>query len=154
MAEEWKVVEGHPNYHVSNLGNVKNITTNRILVQARRMDKGSLKGMVVTLDKKAVCIHRLVAETFIPNPDKLPFVTYINGDRTNNRVENLKWISVREKIDKNPTLMSNTGEIYITFSAERNNFCFKYKDKIYKRYATLEQAVVARDEYLRNNNLL
>lgn len=41
--------------------------------------------------RKNIKLHRLVAETYIPNPDNLPVVMHLNDDPTDNKVENLKW---------------------------------------------------------------
>src|SRR5690606_22186602 len=41
-------------------------------------------------------IHRLIAKTFIPNPKNYPEVNHINGDRLDNRVENLEWVTSKE----------------------------------------------------------
>lgn len=46
--------------------------------------------------QKNKSIHRLVAETFLPNPDNLPYVHHIDGNRLNNKLENLKWVSAKE----------------------------------------------------------
>lgn len=48
--------------------------------------------------QKNKSIHRLVAEAFLPNPNNLPCVHHIDGDRLNNRLDNLKWVSEQENV--------------------------------------------------------
>jgi hypothetical protein len=43
-------------------------------------------------------VHRLVANAFIPNPDKLPTVNHINGDKSCNAVWNLEWMSIKDNV--------------------------------------------------------
>ena len=52
----------------------------------------------VKLANKNYRVHRLVAETYLPNPDKLPEVHHINSIRTDNRVENLAWVSKEDNL--------------------------------------------------------
>ena len=49
--------------------------------------------------QKNKSVHRLVAETFLPNPNNLPYVHHIDGNRLNNRLENLKWVSEKENAE-------------------------------------------------------
>lgn len=59
-------------------------------------------------EKRKFClVHRLVAGTFIPNPEKLREVDHINGDKEDNRVENLRWVSHRENIGMAMARMGN-----------------------------------------------
>lgn len=91
---EWRKIEGKPNYSVSDCGEVRNDKTGRILKQTEHRC-GYLH---VMLGRKTVplYVHRLVALAFIPNPDGKPQVDHINGDKKDNRAENLRWVTASE----------------------------------------------------------
>lgn len=93
MSKHWKEVEGCPNYLVSSAGRVKNLKLGIVLKQSLR--NGYLR---VSINGKGQSVHRLVAQAFIPNPNGFDTVDHINGDKTDNRAENLRWISRSDNV--------------------------------------------------------
>ena len=123
--ESWKQVEGYPHLFVSSEGRVWTTTYNRFL-RPHLTNRGYLR-VNLSKDKtvKQASVHRLVAEAFIPNPKGLTDVDHINGDKLNNKVENLQWISRGDNIRKagdarykgaKSVICIETGKIYKSVS--------------------------------------
>jgi len=117
--EEWKKIKDFPCYEVSNLGNFKRIAEGKgtFIGKPRKTYKNPVTGYLnVTLSgterAKTNAAHRLVAETWIPNPLNLPQVNHIDKDRTNNKVSNLEWVTQEENSNGQKVTGKNlvTGE--------------------------------------------
>ena len=115
MTEVWKDVKNYEGlYQISNLGNVKRISSGKRLKPYNR--KGYIR---VALSKddttKHIDIHRLVAQAFIPNPENKPEVNHIDGDKSNNEVSNLEWCTRKENMNH----AKNTGLWKITVDMKK-----------------------------------
>ena len=123
LKEVWKDIKGYEGlYQVSNMGKIKSLkfshgNKEKIL----KGNKEKFGYLVVTLYKnkgrKNFKIHRLVAETFIPNPKNLPQVNHIDGNKQNNRIDNLEWCTAKE----------NTNHAHKTGLANNDNLKIKVK---------------------------
>lgn len=96
----WKQIEGYEKYSVSDTGLVKNTKSGRFLTYAKDKDGYLYVSFPENGKVKKVRLHRLVATTFIPNPENKATVDHINGNKEDNRVSNLQWLSYKENLNK------------------------------------------------------
>lgn len=88
-----KQINGYNNYYIYDNGDVLNISTNKILKGS--IGENGYKYYRLSKDNNKIMFyaHRLVAEHFLENPNSLPVVNHKDGNKLNNNVENLEWVS-------------------------------------------------------------
>jgi hypothetical protein len=108
MKEEWRKIAGFENYEVSNFGLVRSIKRftgkggnyiNDKLVYLKPSDDGSGYLQVILYNNKkpkSFKVHKIVANSFIPNIHNKPTVNHINGIKYDNSVQNLEWATRSE----------------------------------------------------------
>ena len=94
----WKTLKENNKYEISDTGLVRRIDTKQTLSGCITSGYRSVKLTFNNSKQKRFYVHRLVAEHFInnPNPKNKTFVNHKDGNKLNNCIENLEWVSPRE----------------------------------------------------------
>ena len=136
MEEIYKPIKEFENYSISNLGNIKNNKTNKNL-KIQKSSGYSTIGLSQNNKRNVFLIHRLVAQTFILNPENKLTVNHKNHDTHDNRVENLEWNTQKEQNNYN----YKTETKKRTTCRARSVICYDKQDqKITKDFRTISEA--------------
>lgn len=125
MKEIWRDIAGYEGlYQVSNYGRIKSLerlekTVGAVRQRRRReriLKETNIYGyrnvcLANNGYKRTVRVHRIVAKTFIPNPDGKLEVNHIDGNKANNRVDNLEWCTRKENSLHSVKVLGNKSKI-------------------------------------------
>lgn len=155
MEEIWKPIIGYEGlFEVSNLGRVKNSRFNKL--KKARIRSGYYS---VTLFKngklKSVSVHRIMAESFLA--DKKECVNHIDGNKLNNNLNNLEWVSYRENsVHRDLNRKTKTGESNIILHSNSFQVRVRHEKKYVQlgSYRKIEDAIMARNNFYKLNGIV
>jgi len=133
----------YPNYLIYSDGRVQNKKTNKFVKEQNHKDGYKIIGLCKNGKRKNFLIHRLLGKHFIPNPKNKPTIDHINRNRSDNRIENLRWATRKEQQENKGIYKNNkSGHKNITFCKERKKWVYNNKNKVSKRFHTKLEALV------------
>jgi hypothetical protein len=177
MIEEWKDIIGYEGYYqISNLGRVKSFErkVTRILMGGEKTTRikkeqiiknlitrgGYYRVNLVVNKTRKYYVHRLVAIHFIYNPLNKPFVNHLDGNKLNNSIENLEWVSQRENVchyTKNKKSSSKYVGVYRNQYKNYDKWCARIshngKSISLGYFHIEEEAYQARVKFEQENNI-
>lgn len=141
----WKTIPSSKGlYEANENGEIRNASTKRVLKPTIN-NKGYHQ--IRLKEQSSTLVHRLIAETFIPNPDNKPEIDHIDSDTSNNAVSNLRWVTRSENL-KNPRRVALIKEKQTgvqrgpyTRKTDRNTKSDAQKAKEEARYAAIKALV-------------
>ncbi len=161
--EEYKNIIEYPDYEISNLGNCRNVNSMKILIPVK-MKIGYLcyKLSYTNEDGKRKQItkfqHRLIGLYHIPNPHNKPHIDHIDGNKQNNNIDNLRWVTRSENL-RNQKKALNKTSIYkgVYFRKDKNKWKSQIEvNKLIKDFGyflTEKEASDTRDAYIVEHKL-
>ena len=154
------IIKEFPNYQINENGEVRNIKFGRIMKPTTRTDKITgyqTKQLGLYKDKKQYCprLHRLLAITFIPNPDNYSEVDHIDNNSLNNNLINLRWCPQCDNCQNRGVQKNNKiGIKNICYCKRTNRYIFKkiVRGKVFQEYfKTLDEAIECKNNWYDNN---
>ena len=151
--EEWRDCIGFQNYQASNLGNIRNKKRLNVLKPRADAINSTYTRFIVNVTNELgnqvnQKVHRLVAKAFIPNPYNRTEIDHIDGNPSNNRVDNLRW-STRTEQNYNTRVRSDNilGEKNILLLKPPRLSRYRVSGVLYvtRDFQTLEEAIKYRD---------
>jgi len=134
------------NYEINFLGEVRNITTLRILKPSPNTGGYLQVPLYNNGTRQLFRIHRLVALAFIPNSDDKLFVDHIDRNRTNNSISNLRWATKAENCQNiNVPKNNKSGVIGVSFDNTWNVWVAKRQRRHLGTFKTMEEAIICRN---------
>lgn len=152
---EWRLIEGkgNGNYEISNFGEIRNKKTGRIL--KNYLNSQGYWRIDLSYEKNLL-VHILLANAFIENIENKPFVDHINRIRSDNSLENLRWVTHQENIC-NRKAHGKSKYRGVTFDKSKNKFrtriMINRKEIQIGYFKEEKEAALAFNKYIINNNL-
>ena len=147
-------IDNFPDYLIFSDGKVFSKKRNKFLKEGTLKSGYKQVGLWKNGKRKCFYIHRLIGIHYIPNPENKYSIDHINRDRSDNRIENLRWATHLEQCEnQKENCMFNTnksGHIGIIFHKSRNRWVYtkRGKYKIYKRFKSKIDALCFKYIYL------
>ena len=156
---EDKLITNFPkeDYLINKKGEVKNKNTGKIIKRSQKQERGKSKArycMINFYGVKQICLHRLVAITFLINPDIITYsvVNHIDHNTFNNKLSNLEWVTITENTNKKNGKSSEISKnLLIKYVAIDNNGSEKFfitsKDCNRSVIESIERAIKRNKKY-------
>lgn len=166
--EIWKPIKGYEGYYeISNKSRVRSVerqvnhqygtrTVKEKIIKGSLGKRGYLEvSLCKGSTKRHYTLHKLVMEHFVPNPENKPCIDHIDGNKLNNQIENLRWVTYKENTNNPITLnriRSNTHSIFSVkkrietnrmkgnHSAPKTVYQYQKDGKLVARYDSLSAA--------------
>lgn len=148
--EEWRPIVGYEGkYWVSDKGRVKN-KDGRLMLQHLTNSGYPAIRLYSKGNENRKCIHRLIAEAFILNPDNLKTVNHKDLNKTNNNLENLEWMSIRQNVQHYYDFLRQDPETFAAkyinrrkskkFKTAKKVFCFDFNRNFIQEFPSPKTA--------------
>lgn len=129
LKKSGKILNGFKGYQISNTGIIKSLKSNKILKQRKDKDGYLIINLSNGSYRNTIRVHKLVAKTFLDNPNNFPCINHKDENKENNNVENLEWCSFAYNLNYNNLRFRNGikhSKSVIQFDTHKNKiqeFC-------------------------------